>query len=101
MKSLKIVNKRKFIKSIAILIGIMGIIICTFSNRSYSNVEQKYKTEYVVKGETLWSIAQQEIKENPYFKDEDIRNVILEIKQANHMTTSDITEGIELKIPIY
>ena len=36
-----------------------------------------------------------------YFKNQDIRNVILEIKTLNQMTTSDITEGMEIKIPIY
>lgn len=79
----------------------IGVIISVFNNRSYSNAEENYKTEYVVKGETLWGIAEKEIQENPYFENEDIQNVILEIKKQNHMTTSDLKEGMELKIPTY
>lgn len=71
------------------------------SNKTYSNSEAGYKTEYVVKGETLWQIAEKEIQENQYFKNQDIRNVILEIKKVNHMNTSNLTEGMEIKIPIY
>ena len=101
MKNIKIINKNKFIRTIIILAILIGAIISVFNNRAYSNTEEKYKTEYVVKGETLWGIAEKEIQENPYFENEDIQNVILEIKKQNHMTTSDLKEGMELKIPTY
>lgn len=101
MKNIKIINKNKFIRTIIILAILIGAIISVFNNRAYSNTEKKYKTEYVVKGETLWRIAEKEIQENPYFENEDIQNVILEIKRENHMTTSELKEGMELKIPTY
>ncbi len=101
MKNIKIINKNKFIRTIIILAILIGAIISVFNNRAYSNTEEKYKTEYVVKGETLWGIAEKEIQENPYFENEDIQNVILEIKRENHMTTSELKEGMELKIPTY
>ncbi len=101
MKKVKIVNKNKFIKSSMILMIILCAILCFLSNKTYSNSEAGYKTEYVVKGETLWQIAEKEIQENQYFKNQDIRNVILEIKKVNHMNTSNLTEGMEIKIPIY
>ena len=101
MKNIRIINKHKFIRTIVILGILIGAIISVFNNRAYSNTEEKYKTEYVVKGETLWGIAEKEIQENPYFENEDIQNVILEIKKQNHMTTSDLKEGMELKIPTY
>lgn len=101
MKHIRIVNKYKFIRSITILLCILGIIICIASHKTYSNSEIKYKTEYVEKGETLWKIAEKEIQENEYFQNEDIQNVILELKKVNHMTTSNLSEGMEIEIPIY
>lgn len=101
MKRIRIVNKYKFIKSITILICIFGMMICITNHKTYSNSEIKYKIEYVIKGETLWEIAEKEIQENAYFQNEDIQNVILELKEINHMTTSNLSEGMEIKIPIY
>ncbi len=101
MKHRKIINKNKFIRSIFILLALVVIIIWIASHKTYSSSEIKYKTEYVGKGETLWTIAEKEIQRNSYFQNEDIRNVILEIKELNNMHTSDLLEGMELKIPIY
>ena len=101
MRKIKIVNKNKFVKSIVNLILFILIMIWLLSNKTYSNNEGKYKTEYVTKGETLWQIAQEEIKENQYFQNQGVRNVILEIKELNNMDTSDLSEGMQIKIPIY
>lgn len=101
MKNVKIINKNKFMRTIIILIIIIGLSIGILNNKAYSNTEEKYKTEYVVKGETLWGIAEKEIQNNPYFENEEIQNVILEIKKQNNMKTSDLEEGMILKIPIY
>lgn len=101
MKKVKIVNKNKFIKSMIVLVLILLGILFVITNTSYSNSGENYKIDYVAKGETLWQIAENEIKDNPYFKSQDIRNVILEIKKLNHMSTSDLSEGMEIKIPIY
>ena len=80
---------------------LISIAICIANHKTYSNSETKYKTEYVVKGETLWEIAEEEIQKNAYFQDEDIQNVILELKEINQMTTSNLSEGMEIKIPVY
>ena len=101
MKRIRIVNKYKFITSITILLCIIGVAICIANHKTYSNSEIKYKTEYIVKGETLWAIAEKEIQENTYFQNKDIQNVILELKEINHMKTSNLSEGMEIKIPIY
>ena len=63
---MKIVNKGKFIKTNLILIIIVGAII-GFTTNTYSKVETKYKEEYVYSGDTLWSIAQNELENNKYF----------------------------------
>ena len=101
MKHIRIINKYKFIRSITILLCLISIAICVANHKTYSNSETKYKTEYVVKGETLWEFAEEEIQKNAYFQDEDIQNVILELKEINHMTTSNLSEGMEIKIPVY
>ena len=101
MKHIRIVNKYKFIRSMTILLCILGIIICITNHKTYSNSETKYKTEYVVKGETLWEIAEKEIQKNAYFQNKDIQNVILELKEINHMEMSNLFEGMEIKIPVY
>ena len=101
MKHIRIINKYKFIRSITILLCLISIAICVANHKTYSNSETKYKTEYVVKGETLWEFAEEEIQKNAYFQDEDIQNVILELKEINQMTTSNLSEGMEIKIPTY
>lgn len=101
MKHIRIINKYKFIRSITILLCLISIATCIANHKTYSNSETKYKTEYVVKGETLWEIAEEEIQKNAYFQDEDIQNVILELKEINQMTTSNLSEGMEIKIPVY
>mgnify|MGYP003310880471 CR=1 FL=1 len=57
---MRIVNKKKFIKMIILIIGIIGISLICFSNISFSKGEIKTKTIYVSNGDTLWSIAEEE-----------------------------------------
>lgn len=97
---MKIVNKGKFIKTNLILIIIVGAII-GFTTNTYSKVETKYKEEYVYSGDTLWSIAQEELKDNKYFENKDIRYVINEIKDINNMSDSNLKEGDKIVIPYF
>lgn len=60
-----------------------------------------YKTEYVVAGDTLWSIAEQEVNNNEYYKNDDIRTVVYDIKYINNLKSSELKQGMELKIPVY
>lgn len=98
---MKIINRKKFVRSIVILLIILIFILIIFINKAYSNSDIKYIEEYVVKGETLWSIAEKQVKENKYFYNKDIRNVVYDLKQINNMKTSEIHEGMKIKIPIY
>ena len=97
---MKIVNKGKFIKTNLILVIIVGAII-GFTTNTYSKVETKYKEEYVYSGDTLWSIAQNELENNKYFEGKDIRYVIEELKKVNNLSNSNLTEGDKIKIPNY
>ena len=97
---MKIVNKKRFIKSSLILMLILGTFIF-FTTNTYSKVEIKYKEEYIYSGDTLWSIAENELKNNKYFENKDIREVISELKKLNNLSNSNLMVGDKIKIPNY
>lgn len=97
---MKIVNVKKFIRTISILV-ILILIILLFSNKTYSKVDTKYKEESIILGDTLWSISQEESKNNKYFENKDIREIVSEIKRINKLDNLDLKEGQKLVIPTY
>ena len=97
---MKIVNKKKFIRSISITIGLIIFIIILLINTSFSHTETNYKQIYISSGDTLWNIAKYEKENNVYFEDKDIRYIIDEIKYINNLNTSNLNIGDELNIPI-
>ena len=97
---MKIVNVKKFIRTISILV-ILILIIILFSNKTYSKVDTKYKEESIILGDSLWSISQEEAKNNKYFENKDIREIVSEIKRINKLDNLDLREGQKLLIPTY
>ena len=98
---LKIVNMKKFIRSLAIImISILFLLFVGLSN-TYSKGEVRYKEEYVYAGDTLWSIAEEELKENKYYENEDIRNIINEIRNINNMDSANLKVGQKIQIPTF
>ena len=97
---MRIVNKTKFIRSNVILVILISSIVI-FATNAYSNVETKYKEEYVCAGDTLWSIAQEELENNKYFEGKDIRYVVNELKNVNNLASANLKEGHKLKIPSF
>lgn len=97
---MKIVNVKKFIRTISILV-ILILIIILFTNKTYSKVDTKYKEESIILGDTLWSISQEEAKNNKYFENKDIREIVSEIKRINKLDNLDLKEGQKLLIPTY
>lgn len=97
---MKIVDKRKFIRSLIIIGGFIFIIsfICASKTLSHSNTN--YKTIYVSSGDTLWTIAKEEKNNNIYFESKDVRNIVDEIKYANNLNESNLKIGQELSIPV-
>lgn len=97
----KIVNRKRFVKSTGILLAIIifTVIICIGSN-VFSHKETKYKTKYVSSGETLWNIAKQEQTNNEYYYKTDIRDIIESIKKLNNLNNNDLYINQELIIPI-
>ena len=98
---MKIVNKKKFIRSISIIICLIIFIILMLINTSLSHTEINYKQIYISSGDTLWDIAKYEKENNIYFEDKDIRYIIDEIKYINNLNTSILNIGDELNIPIF
>ena len=86
----KIVNIKKFVRSVLIIVGIVICIGLFIGNISFSHVEKQYKTIYVDSGDTLWSIAKD------YYDETDVRNRVSEIKEINNLANSSIREGQEL-----
>lgn len=97
---MKIVNVKKFIRTISILV-ILILIIILFSNKTYSKVDTKYKEESIILGDTLWNISQEEAKNNKYFENKDIREIVSEIKRINKLDNLNLKEGQKLLIPTY
>lgn len=97
---MKIVNKKKFLRSMMMLIGLVILIVLgLITTTTYSKTEIGYKEDYVLKGDTLWSIAEQEVNQNEYYKNKDIREVMHEIRQLNHITNDNLEIGQKIIIP--
>ena len=98
---MKIVDKRKFVRSICVTIGLIVLLILMLSNISFSHTEVSYKEIAISEGDTLWNIAKYEKNNNMYFKDKDIRDIVDEIKQTNDLVNSKLNIGLKLSIPIF
>ena len=96
---LKITNKRKFKRTVLFIIFGMLLILFFTLNNAYSNGEIKYKQEYIYSGDTLWTIAEDEAKNNKYYENKDIRNIISEIKQINNIQNGELKVGQKIEIP--
>ena len=95
---MKIVNKKKFVRSI-IIVSAMLILTCLGFNNSYSKGKVKYKEDFIFQGDTLWSIAENQIKTNDYYRGKDIRKVVYELKELNNLQNKNLTVGQKIKIP--
>lgn len=96
---MRIVNKKKFIKMVIVVLGIIFAICFYFSNISFSKGEVKTKNIYVSSGDTLWSIAMQEKENNSYYEDKDVRDIIYEIRKINELDNySYLKVGQELVV---
>lgn len=97
---MKIVNIKKFIRSITIAVIIIIGLSLLISNTTYSHGEKQYKTIYVSNGDTLWSIAKSNQESNDYYKGKDIRYIVNDIAKINNIENSNIKINQELLIPV-
>ena len=87
---MKIVNKKRFVISITILIG---LVITLFSHCSAMQKNNEIENITVSAGDTLWSISCE------YKKDgQDVREYIYELRKLNNLTDCTIYPGQVLKI---
>lgn len=96
----KIKNKKKFIRSTSISLFLLLGLFLSFTH-SYSNEEVHYKTEMILEGDTLWSIAEKQERTNKYYKNRDIRAIVQELKDINQLEHANLQQGKLLKIPTY
>lgn len=95
---MRIKNKKKFIRGLLLIIAIVSLFVSK-STLSFSEENNRnYKTIYVSNGETLWKIAENEQKNNSYYKNKDIREIVYSIRNTNKLGNSDLYEGQELLI---
>lgn len=97
----KIINQKKFIKTTSIILVTVFLLLLIFLSNVEAKGSVKYKVESIISGDTLWSIAENEIENNDYYQNKDIRNVIEEIRSINNLESSNLTEGMKIKIPSY
>ena len=96
---IKIVNIKRFISSILVVLVVLIGFSFIVSNKTFSHGDVKYKILYVASGDTLWTIAKEEQNTNGYFEGKDIRDIIVRLKKTNNLKTSDLIIGEELQIP--
>ena len=97
---MKIKNLKRFITFITVMLFIAISISLFISNSSFSHSDNiKKKTIYTSYGDTLWTIAETEQKNNEYYKNKNIREIIEDIKSINNMKTSNLASSQELLIP--
>lgn len=93
-----IVNKRKFIRSLIVLSGLIFLILLGMTN-TYSKTEIAYKEDYILEGDTIWSVAEEQTNTNEYYKNKDIREVVYEIKKLNNIEDGKLEIGQKIIIP--
>lgn len=88
---LRIVNRKRFIRSMAIVIF---LLVALFNiSVAKSNEEAEIISYTITPGETLWSIAKEY---TPYNK--DIRQTIYEIEKLNNLDNATIYAGQTIQI---
>lgn len=98
--SMKIVNFKKFVRSICLVLLVIFVLSLVCAKSSLSYKETEYTKLYVSNGDTLWSIASDLQDDNDYYKNKDIRYIIHDIKSINNLESSNIYVNQELMIPI-
>ena len=96
---MRIVNLKKFVFSVFLVLMVILVVSLFISKSTLSHTETSYKVIYVAKGDTLWSIAKEEVSNNDYYSGKDIRDVVDNIGSLNNLYNSNLKIGDELKIP--
>lgn len=97
-------NKRKdilisFIFIILFTFFIFEVVEYTFTPR-HPNYEYEFKEYTISSGEVLWDIAEEELKNNPYYEGDEVRQIIYEIEKDNNIKSNQLQPGQVIKIRI-
>lgn len=97
MKRYRIKNKFRFtvFKVIVLLTITMLTAFITGQLFAEGSSEVKYKTVQVAYGDTLWSIAEDNLPNKM-----DIRDYVYQISKLNNVTADTIKDGQDIKIPV-
>ena len=91
----RIKNKLRFTLFCTVCIAAAVSLFSMFSTATASKYRDTF-TLTVSTGDTLWDIA---VENNP--KKKDVREVVDDIVRLNHMTSSSLSAGDEIIIPVY
>lgn len=89
-------------KRVCMNVMILATIFVLFNaigNFTFGSKNIETKTIMVERYDTLWSIAEDVCKAST--EDLNVQNIIIEIKNINNLSSSEIFIGQELNIPIY
>ena len=93
-KRIRLVNKRRFITVIMTCLLVLFTSVSVIISASSIDKPIRYSNFVVQKGDTLWSIAKQNVP-----KSMDIREYIIEIEKVNPINNSFLAEGQEIILP--
>ena len=88
---MRIINKKRFIFSMSIVITFMICLFSLIGGKVFSYTATEYHKIIVSEGDTLWQIAERGTG--------DIHKTIYQIKEANSLSSSCIYPGQELLVP--
>ena len=97
---MRIVNVKKFVRSIVVVLLIIFGVSLICAKGTLSHKEAEYKKVYVSEGDTLWTIAGEMQKNNDYYRNKDIRYIISDVKKINNLESSNIYVNQELMVPV-
>lgn len=98
VKRYKIINKKRFTIFIIFafsLISLLGFVFINSIKAEGTILEKNHFEHYILDGDTLWNIALEYMP-----KKYDVRKMVYEIKELNHLETSYIFPGEIIKVPV-
>ena len=95
---MKIINKKRFIISNLILFSFIFMLIYMAKGTFSTNIIN-YTETYIEEGDTLWEIALIQQKNNEYYKDKEIREIVNDLKKVNNLKKSNLSVNQKIIIP--
>lgn len=91
-----------------IIVVITTILLCLFwlyiiddiFSPKHPNYEYEFKEYVISPGQRVWDIAEEELKNNPYYEGDEVRQIIYEIELDNKINSNQIQAGQVIKIRV-